>query len=218
MTVTVRDGGVTKRELRRGLLLAVLLAALAGIVDAIGFIRLGHLFVSFMSGNSTQFAVTAGRGHFAEALPILVLIVSFVAGAACGQLLAHLTGRWHLTAVLTAVMALLTIAAVFDTAPMPMVFAMGILNSAMHRAGNVRVSLTFVTGTLVRFGEGLGDLLAARAKDWGWAEQALSWLGITTGGILASAVQMRFGAAVDWMPVAAAFALFLWSLAIPAPE
>ncbi|MGA8756237.1 MAG: YoaK family protein [Stellaceae bacterium] len=218
MTATVGDGGATKSELRRGLLLAVLLAALAGIVDAIGFIRLGHLFVSFMSGNSTQFAVTAGRGHFAEALPILVLIVLFVAGAACGQLLAHLTGRWHLTAVLAAVMVLLTIAAVFDTATMPMVFAMGILNSAMHRAGNVRVSLTFVTGTLVRLGEGLGDLLAARAKDWGWAEQALPWLGITSGGILASAVQMRFGAAVDWMPVAAAFALFLWSLAIPAPE
>ena len=218
MTATVRDGGATKRELRRGLLLAVLLAALAGIVDAIGFIRLGHLFVSFMSGNSTQFAVSAGRGHFAEALPILVLIAVFVVGAAGGQLLAHLTGRWHLTAVLATVMTLLTIAAVFDTAPMPMVFAMGILNSAMHRAGNVRVSLTFVTGTLVRFGEGLGDLLAARAKDWGWAEQALPWLGITTGGILASAVQMRFGAAVDWMPVAAAFALFLWSLAIPAPE
>ena len=59
MTATVGDGGATKSELRRGLLLAVLLAALAGIVDAIGFIRLGHLFVSFMSGNSTQFAVTS---------------------------------------------------------------------------------------------------------------------------------------------------------------
>lgn len=200
------------------MLLAILLAGLAGMVDVIGFIRLGNLFVSFMSGNSTQFALNLGRGDLTQAVPILVLIVLFVVGAAGGQLLAHFTGRWHLTAVLGVVAALLTITAVFDTAPMPMVLAMGALNAAMHRAGNVRVSLTFITGTLVRFGEGLGDLLAARAKDWGWAEQALPWLGITTGGVLASAVHMRVGATVDWMPVAAATVLFLWSLAIPAPE
>lgn len=218
MTTTVGGDGATKAELRRGLLLAVLLASLAGMVDVIGFIRLGNLFVSFMSGNSTQLALNLGRGHLAEALPILVLIVLFVVGAAGGQLLAHFTGRWHLTTVLAAVSALLTITALFDTAPMPMVLAMGALNAAMHRAGNVRVSLTFVTGTLVKFGEGLGDLLVAGPKDWGWAEQALPWLGITSGGILAGAVQMRFGAAVDWMPVAAAVVLFLWSLSIPAPE
>ncbi len=218
MTTKLGDSGSARAELRRGLLLAILLAGLAGMVDVIGFIRLGNLFVSFMSGNSTQFALNLGRGHLAEALPILVLIALFVVGAAGGQLLAHVTGRWHLTAILAAVAALLTITALFDTAPMPMVLAMGALNAAMHRAGNVRVSLTFITGTLVRFGEGLGDLLAARARDWGWAEQALPWLGITTGGILASAVQMRVGAAVDWVPVAAAMVLFLWSLAIPAPE
>lgn len=37
--------------------LAIALAALAGYVDAIGFLRLGGFFVSFMSGNSTRLAV-----------------------------------------------------------------------------------------------------------------------------------------------------------------
>lgn len=207
-----------RADRRRGLTLAVLLTGLAGMVDAIGFIHLGHLFISFMSGNSTQFAVIVGRGRFGDAMPILVLIVLFVLGAAGGQLIAHFTGRRHLTAVLAVVAVLLTAAAVFHTAPVPMVLAMGSLNAAMHRAGNVPVSLTFVTGTLVRFGQGLGDFLAGRANGWGWAEQALPWLGLIAGAVLASAVYVRIGPTVDWVPVGVAGALCLSSLAIPAPE
>jgi uncharacterized membrane protein YoaK (UPF0700 family) len=209
---------MAKAERRCGLLLAMLLAGLAGMVDAIGFIRLHHLFVSYMSGNSTQFAVAVGRGSFAEAGPILTLIALFVVGAAGGQLTAHVAGRRHLTAVLAAVAVLLAAAAIFDSAPVPMVLAMGALNAAMHRAGNITVSLTFVTGTLVRFGQGLGDFLAGRADGWGWVAQALAWVGLIAGAIAAGAAHMRIGAAVAWLPVAASCVLFVWSLAIPAPE
>jgi uncharacterized membrane protein YoaK (UPF0700 family) len=214
-------GGDQRRagaDRRRGLALALLLTGLAGMVDAIGFIRLGHLFVSFMSGNSTQFAVALGRGRLAEAGPILVLIALFVVGAAGGQLIAHFTGRRHLTSVLATVAVLLAAAAVFHTAPVPMVLAMGSLNAAMHRAGNIPVSLTFVTGTLVRFGQGLGDLLAGHANGWGWAEQAVPWVGLVGGAVIAGAVYARIGSRVDWVSVGLAVALFLWSLAIPAPE
>ena len=41
-------------EAARGLLVATMLAALAGMVDVIGYLHLKGLFVSFMSGNSTQ--------------------------------------------------------------------------------------------------------------------------------------------------------------------
>jgi uncharacterized membrane protein YoaK (UPF0700 family) len=214
----VESAGTARAERRRALLLATLLAGLAGMVDAIGFIRLRHLFVSYMSGNSTQLAVAVGRGNFDEAGSILVLIVLFVLGAAGGQLTAHVAGGRHLTAVLAAVALLLTAAAIFDTAPVPMVLAMGALNAAMHRAGNLPVSLTFVTGTLVRFGQGFGDFLAGRGSGWGWVEQALPWLGLVGGAILAGAAQVRIGAAVAWAPVGAAFLLFVWSLAIPPPE
>jgi hypothetical protein len=46
----------------RGLVLAALLAALAGMVDVIGYLHLNGLFVSYMSGNSTQLAAALGRG------------------------------------------------------------------------------------------------------------------------------------------------------------
>jgi uncharacterized membrane protein YoaK (UPF0700 family) len=218
VTVTAAEVRTTAVERRRGLFLAMLLAGLAGMVDAIGFIRLGHLFVSYMSGNSTQFAIAIGRGHFDEVRQILVLIVLFIVGAAAGQLLYHAAGRRHLTVVLALVAVLLAISAVLDTAPLPMVIAMGALNAAMHRAGGIRVNLTFVTGTLVRFGAGIGDLIIGRANGWGWAEQAVSWVGLVCGAIMTGAVQMRIGSAVDWMPVAVASVLFLLSFAIRSPE
>lgn len=202
----------------RALVLAVLLAGLAGMVDAVGFIRLRHLFVSYMSGNSTQFAVALGRGELRAAGSILVLIALFVAGAAGGQLLAHAAGRRRLGAVLAAVTALLAAAALFGTAPVPMVLAMGALNAALHRAGNLPVSLTFVTGTLVRFGQGLGDALAGRAESRGWAAQALPWLGLVAGAVLAGAANLRIGTAVAWLPVGLAAFLLLGSLATPPPE
>ncbi|MGH7046446.1 MAG: YoaK family protein, partial [Stellaceae bacterium] len=157
--------------------LAALMAALAGMVDGIGFLRLGHLYVSYMSGNSTQMAIDAGRLRLGEAGAILVLIGLFVIGAAGGQILAHLFGRRHLTAVLAVVMVLLAVSAALDTATKPMVLAMGALNAAMHRAGNVPVNLTFVTGTLVRFGQGLGDFAIGRPSSWVWLQQAVPWLG-----------------------------------------
>ena len=71
----------------RGLIMAGLLAALAGIVDAIGYLHLGGLFVSYMSGNSTQLAVAIGQGSHNEAGSIAELIAIFVLGAAAGQIL-----------------------------------------------------------------------------------------------------------------------------------
>ena len=74
-------------ESRRNLALACALSALAGYVDAIGYLQLGGLFVSFMSGNSTRLGVTLAEGHWQHALEALALIVLFVVGAAAGSLI-----------------------------------------------------------------------------------------------------------------------------------
>jgi uncharacterized membrane protein YoaK (UPF0700 family) len=53
--------GVNRYD-RRIRTLAAGLSALAGYVDAIGFIKLGGFFVSFMSGNSTRLGVGLAHG------------------------------------------------------------------------------------------------------------------------------------------------------------
>ena len=155
---------MTKPVETRGLALAGMLAALAGIVDAIGYLHLGGLFVSFMSGNSTQLGAAIGQGNLAESGTIAKLIMLFVVGAAGGQIVATIAGSRHLVWVLVTVVLLLVLAAMLDAAPEPMVLAMGALNASLRRAGNIPVSLTFVTGVLVRFGQGLGDFLTGRAQ------------------------------------------------------
>jgi Protein of unknown function (DUF1275) len=67
------------------LVLAGLLAALAGIVDSIGYLHLRGLFVSFMSGNSTQLAAALGQGELTGVATIAELIALFVLGAAAGR-------------------------------------------------------------------------------------------------------------------------------------
>ena len=69
--------------------LAASLATLAGYTDASGFLKLGGLSVSFMSGNSTRLAVAAAS-----------LILSFLAGVVAGTVLAFAAGSRRKAAVL----------------------------------------------------------------------------------------------------------------------
>jgi uncharacterized membrane protein YoaK (UPF0700 family) len=128
--------------------LAIALTAIAGYVDAIGFLTLKHLFVSFMSGNSTQFAVAVADRSWSDGLTL-------------GSSLSTAT-------------TILTV---------PIVLAMGIQNTAQHQAGETRTNLTYVTGTLVSFGEKLVDALRAtdRKERWAWAPYLLLWAGLVLG-------------------------------------
>jgi uncharacterized membrane protein YoaK (UPF0700 family) len=202
----------------RGLLLAGLLSALAGMVDAIGYLHLSGLFISFMSGNSTQLAAALGQGQLGEAGTIAELIVLFVVGAAAGQMLADFTGRRHMTWVLVSVAILLAIAAALETAAQPMVFAMGALNAAMRRAGSIPISLTFVTGVLVRFGQGIGDFLTRRVTGWNWLAQGTPWLGLIVGATIGSVVYIRIGEAAIWVPIGGAVVLAAYSMVMPQPD
>jgi uncharacterized membrane protein YoaK (UPF0700 family) len=66
---------------RRDQIIAAGLAALAGHVDAVGFIASGGLFISFMSGNSTRLGIGLAEARGLAALAGS-LIAAFVAGVA----------------------------------------------------------------------------------------------------------------------------------------
>jgi len=199
----------------RGLVMAAMLAALAGMVDVVGYLHLKGLFVSFMSGNSTQLGAALGQGDLATGADIAELVGLFVLGAAAGQMLADAAGRRRMTWVLIGVMLLLTIAAALRTAPEPMVFAMGALNASMQRAGNIPVSLTFVTGVLVRFGQGLGSRLTRRATGWSWLAQAVPWAGMIAGATIGGTAYLRIGEPAIWAPIALAAVLAAGAALMP---
>ena len=91
----------------------------------------------------------------------------------------------------------------------------GGMNASMHLAGSIGVSLTFVTGVLVRFGQGLGNLLARRVTGWSWLAQAAPWVGMIAGATIGSAAYVRIGEPAIWAPIASAGVLAAGSTLIP---
>lgn len=66
--------------------LAVVLAAVAGFVDVVGYLTLHHLFTAHMTGNTSKLGVALGHGNLNTALPLAVAPPLFVAGIAAGTL------------------------------------------------------------------------------------------------------------------------------------
>ncbi|AZI34844.1 hypothetical protein NT2_02_04540 [Caenibius tardaugens NBRC 16725] len=197
------------RNFRR---LALCLAALAGFVDAIGFIKSGGLFVSFMSGNSTRMAI--GIVEFTRAgLAAAALIGLFVMGVFLSALVAaRVTILHRKVAVMASVAGLLFTAAILqsidqDIAAIGMLcMAMGATNSIFRRDGEVSIGVTYMTGTLVKLGHRLADA-ALGGDPTAWAPYLFLWLALVSGGIMGAAGYSWLPNASIW--IAAAFALAL---------
>ena len=63
-----------------------------------------------------------------------------------------------------------------------LVLAMGALNNTFQRDGEVSVGLTYMTGALVRFAQGLAARLTGTGGE-GWANWLALWLGLALGGL-----------------------------------
>lgn len=182
-----------KREETAKLALAIALTAIAGCVDAIGFLKLGHLFVSFMSGDSTQMSVSAAHRSMKQVSEAARIVVLFVAGVVIGNIIGWLFEKWCRPAVLLVETLLLLVAlmlAASDTVTIILiVLAMGIQNAAVRKAGDVQTNLTYVTGTLVHMGEKLAQALTSMdaRQRWGWVPYLLLWSGLVIGAIIGAA-------------------------------
>ena len=172
----------------RILLLAACLAALAGLVDAIGFLALRGFFVSFMSGNSTRLAIGLAGGDRRVALVAGALIALFVAGVTAGELANQVMGRrrHRLLGLVALLLALAALAASRGSEPAAIglaTLALGAENAALQRAGPVSIGVTYMTGTLVKLGHGLAAALAGGPR-WDWAPYLLLWGALAGGSVL----------------------------------
>jgi uncharacterized membrane protein YoaK (UPF0700 family) len=198
--------------------LAYGLATIAGFVDAYGIMTYG-VYVSFMSGNTTQTGYNAGLGAFSAAAPSALAILFFVGGSFAGTLLTQFAGRRARRLVFGVVAAAL--AAIIGFSQLGSLsagvhiaiacFGMGVMNTTLSRVGAQSVSLTFVTGTLSRVGSNLA--LAFRRAPLPDAQGpwdthlrramllARIWAGFLAGALLSGAATPRFGAWVLLAPV-----------------
>ena len=199
----------------RNIALACALSALAGYVDAIGFLHLGGLFVSFMSGNSTRLGVSLADGQRETAAGAFGLIVLFVIGAAGGSLLVLGRGLHRQPWLLFTEALLLAIAALAYAFRQPtvaigaIVLAMGLENAVFQIHGGAGLGLTYVTGALVKVGQLLADALMGGPR-LGFLPNLLLWAALVFGSLCGALAYHWMNLGAIWF--AAAFALALGAI------
>ena len=180
--------------------LSWVLAGLAGVLGATAFTHSAGYFVTFMTGNAQRAVLGYIRHDVWLSITAAVLMLCFVAGVVVASVCrrhfwaAHPHGPTVLTTFsLLAATALDVIdegweEAQLDFAPiMLVVFGVGALNTSFVKDGEVSVPLSYVTGTLVKMGQGIERHIAGgKASDWlGYFLLFASFvLGATVGGAI----------------------------------
>jgi uncharacterized membrane protein YoaK (UPF0700 family) len=160
--------------------LSWVLALLAGVLGATAFTHSAGYFVTFMTGNAQRAVLGYFRGEVLLSITAALLMLCFVAGVVVASALrrrfwsAHPHGPTVLT---TLSLIAATVADVIDEgweesmldfAPITLVvFGIGALNTSFVKDGEVSVPLSYVTGTLVKMGQGIERHIAGgKASDW----------------------------------------------------
>ncbi|MGW4354159.1 YoaK family protein [Nocardia sp. NPDC004582] len=161
--------------------LSWVLAGMAGLIGAAAFTYTAGYFVTFMTGNTER----AILGFFHEqgdmAVAAILLLVSFLLGVVVASLCRRRfwSGHPHGPTILTTLsLGAASLADVinFDTTDpdridfVPILFVafgIGALNTSFVKNGEVSVPLSYVTGTLVKLGQGIErHLSGGTSAEW----------------------------------------------------
>lgn len=181
--------------------LLLVLTAVTGLVDAVSYLRLGHVFVANMTGNVVFLGFAAAGAADFSVWASLVATVAFLAGALLGGQLGARAGRhrgrllaYATYAELALIAAALVLALLAPEAPhvvvsmgliVALAFAMGLQNATARRLGVPDLTTTVLTLTLTalaadsRFGGGANPNPSRRL-----AATATMCLGAGVGALL----------------------------------
>jgi uncharacterized membrane protein YoaK (UPF0700 family) len=194
--MTAGRARMDKRNGRNHGWLAILLAWVAGFVDALGYVTLLHVFTSHMSGNSVAMVATLSQHNWSEAVHRAFPILFFVIGLFLAALLerigcrAGIHRRFSLALGIEA--ALLIGFVVYGSNPnaphlsaaapfkfhaliVLLAMAMGIQSATLRRVHGQSVHTTFITGMLLQFAEGAAGLTMA------WCDRMRRRMPLRTG-------------------------------------
>jgi uncharacterized membrane protein YoaK (UPF0700 family) len=155
---------------------AAFLTAIAGFVDAVGYLLFAHIYTANMSGNSVGLGIAVAEGKWATALLHLWPVGTYVAGLLAGRLLIEIAARQRVERVASLAFSfellLLAVVAVSRTeAPQSLpwlpiallAIAMGVQNAILTKFSSLTLHTGFVTGTLVQMAKEL-----AKSGTWLW--------------------------------------------------
>jgi uncharacterized membrane protein YoaK (UPF0700 family) len=195
----------------------IVLTVTTGMVDAISYLRLGHVFVANMTGNVVFLGFALGGAHEISALGSIVAMASFLVGAlAGGKLVRQSTSNVDLLLQASIAKFILAFAAlvasIFVTvaAATPagyaitalLALAMGIQNAAVRKMAIPDFTTTVLTLTMTGIA---ADLTAG--TDAKFARRATSIVSMFGGALIGALLVLNRGVTSALVLIVALFAL-----------
>jgi uncharacterized membrane protein YoaK (UPF0700 family) len=168
------------------LVFASFATALAGFLDAVGYDQLSHLYVSFMSGNSTHLGTAVAAGQVQDVVFAGSVIAAFVGGAFIGTLIGDIavrpTSALLLTEIALCIVAIGSATHSFATAAMTLIaLTMGMQNVMHQGVSGTDAGKSFVTGALFGFGQSVAKMVRGVGPGMHAVVHATSWLSFVAG-------------------------------------
>ncbi len=171
---------------------------LAGFLDAVGYAQLNHLYVSFMSGNSTHLGMTIAAGQWQSVLYAGSVIAAFVVGSFAGTLVAG--ARQKPLVVLIACEIALCAAAIglaavdLPTSALTLIaLTMGLQNVMHQNVVGSDIGKSFITGALFGFGQALAQFIRGEVGLSRALLHGSSWLSFVLGVVCGTTSIDRLG-------------------------
>jgi uncharacterized membrane protein YoaK (UPF0700 family) len=179
--------------------LALLLAAIAGFTDVVGYLILHQVFTAHMTGNTSKLGIALGTADAWAALPLAAAVGLFVVGVGAGTLACDRGRRWYALlgqAVLLAAFTVLAASAVrhgsvpdhtlggFYALLGLATVALGIQTAALTHIDATTVRTSYISGILTNLAQAGARRLAGHpsenARPLLWAALCLGYLGGAT--------------------------------------
>ena len=205
----IRGGTAT-----RDIMLLVLTCA-AGLVDAISYLEMGHVFTAMMTGNTVLLALAVGQGELMAAFRSILALLAFSGGAAgAAMVLRRGRARGEWPPIVTATLALEGVAlGVFavmwhvkgpaprsDAPTLVLIalsgLAMGIQAAAVRYLGVPGVASTYITGTLTSL---MAEMVTGSASRH-LRLLASVFLVYGAGALIGAVLQARSSFLLAWLP------------------
>ena len=182
-------------------ILGLLLTLIAGWVAAVGFLELGGVYVTFMSGNTLQVGLNSATGQWPIVTRAATATVSFLFGAVLAGIVFARSRFWAFPVGMVAEASCIA-AGAWLLASRPtetlgiiglLAFGMGVQNHLVSKSRIDNAGTTFVTGTLFRCGDALARRIATGEKPGLWIAYLTVSLAFVAGACAGAYAETALG-------------------------